>query len=669
MRRAIVRALLIVIAPSLADRCCYATPSFLPGFQTGTIQNSLITEASGIAASRMNANVLWTHNDSNNGPQVFAMTAAGTNLGTYSLTGATNHDWEDIAVGPGPTAGVQYVYAGDIGDNNWDKASHRTTIAVYRVAEPTVSDTQSPVTTSLSDMSEFTFAYPDGPHDAESMFVDPLTKDIYIITKRDATYKYVYRATYPQSTSGTTTLTLAATLTNSNQLTSADISPDGSEIIIRSYATSSGLLYQRPIGGTITDAFNTTPITIPIHSEGQGEAIGFDPNGRGYFTTSEGSEQPIYYFDLVPPPTGSVYWDNDGAPAGSRVATGAGTGGTGTWNTSAKWYNGSADAPWVDGNNAVFWGTAGTVTLASAQTVNSLAFKTNGYNVTGSTLTLGSSAVSVDSGVTATVSSVVAGSVGLVKSGAGTLRLTQPNTYSGGTTISAGSIFVTNMTGSGTGTGLVSLAIGGVLGGTGAIGGDVNNSGMVKPGDSIGTLHLNGNYTQVSRGQLLIELASAASHDELMVAGNATIAGALSISLVGGFVPQYNDNFEVMTAAGFGGTKFEFRSFPSLPSGLTWKVSYGATAVTLSVVLEGDYNFDGAVDAADYVVWRKGNGTIYTQADYTIWRLRFGNVAPTGAGTSLTSVPEPTIQLMVCMGGVIGLMWGRLRRRMIIAKG
>src|SRR6185369_16139281 len=119
-------------------------------------------------------------------------------------------------------------------------------------------------------------------------------------------------------------------------------------------------------------------------------------------------------------------------------ATGAGMGGTGSWSTTAKWYNGSADVPWVNGNNAVFWGTAGTVTLGAGQTVNSLTFKTNGYTVTGSTLTLGGSSVTTDSGVTATISSTVDGSVGLVKNGSGTLNLAHANTYSGRTTINAG---------------------------------------------------------------------------------------------------------------------------------------------------------------------------------------------------------------------------------------
>lgn len=667
MARESAGVFLIAMTWLLCSRYCLAAPSFTSGIQTGTIQNSSINEASGIAASRINPNVLWTHNDSGDSARVFAMTAAGTNLGTYSISGASANDWEDIAVGPGPTAGAQYLYIGDIGDNS----ASRSNVTIYRVPEPAVTDTQSPVSKSVSG-KQFPFTYPGGARDSESLFVDPSTSDIYIISKRENPH-HLYRAAYSaigDSYSALAQMTAFTTSIGGDEwLTAADISPDGNQIIVRGLQADDGLLFQRPAGGTIADAFNTAPISVPLHSEDQGEAIGFDPNGRGYFTTSEHSNQPIYYFNLVPPPAGDVYWDNDGSPAGNRATTGAGLGGTGTWNTSAmKWYSGSADVPWLNGNNAVFWGSAGTVTLASAQTVNGLSFKTNGYTVTGSTLTLGGSAVSVDSGVTATVSSVVAGSLGLVKSGSGTLRLTQPNTYAGGTTISAGSIYVTNATGSGTGTGLVSLAIGGTLGGTGTIGGDVNNSGMIKPGDSIGTLHLNGNFTQVSRGILLIELASEASHDELVVAGNATIAGALDLSLVGGFAPQYDDSFEVMTAAGFGGTKFEFRSFPSLPNGLTWKLNYGTTAVTLSVVLEGDYNFDGAVDAADYVVWRQGNGAIYTQADYTIWRRRFGNVAPAGAGTSLAAVPEPTTGWLVCMCGVAGSICGRLRRRMTSAK-
>ncbi len=133
--RATAGILLLAVLPSVMGRYCVATTSFSSGVQTGSIQNSSVTESSGIAASRKNANVLWTHNDSGNAAQVFPMTAAGTNLGTYTISGASNTDWEDIAIGPGPTAGAEYLYVGDIGDNN----GVRSNVSVYRVPEPVVS--------------------------------------------------------------------------------------------------------------------------------------------------------------------------------------------------------------------------------------------------------------------------------------------------------------------------------------------------------------------------------------------------------------------------------------------------------------------------------------------------------------------------------------------------
>jgi hypothetical protein len=72
--------------------------------------------------------------------------------------------------------------------------------------------------------------------------------------------------------------------------------------------------------------------------------------------------------------------------------------------------------------------------------------------------------------------------------------------------------------------------------------------------------------------------------------------------------------------------------------------------------LAGDYNADGVVDAADYVVWRHGLGTTYTQADYDVWRAHFGQSAGSGAagyplGASpaplSAEVPEPAVVLII----------------------
>jgi autotransporter-associated beta strand protein len=137
--------------------------------------------------------------------------------------------------------------------------------------------------------------------------------------------------------------------------------------------------------------------------------------------------------------TSSLYWDSDGLAANNNLGTGAGLGGNGNWDTAAsKWYNGTSNGPWSAGNDAIFCGGAGTATLSAPQSASSLTFKTTGYTVAGSTLTMIGPTITVDTGVTATISSVVAGSAGLIKNGPGTLNLAVNNSYTGGTTINEG---------------------------------------------------------------------------------------------------------------------------------------------------------------------------------------------------------------------------------------
>jgi hypothetical protein len=146
----------------------------------GLIQYNPITEASGIAVSRKNSDVLWTHNDSGDLNRIFAFNRQGDHLGVFNIAGVINRDWEDIAVGPGPINGKQYIYVGEIGDNN---AAYNLKY-IYRILEPDVSSTQSSIDTTLLNVEKITFQYPDGRRDAETLMVDPLTKDIYVVSKR-----------------------------------------------------------------------------------------------------------------------------------------------------------------------------------------------------------------------------------------------------------------------------------------------------------------------------------------------------------------------------------------------------------------------------------------------------------------------------------------------------
>src|SRR4029079_8552952 len=133
--------------------------------------------------------------------------------------------------------------------------------------------------------------------------------------------------------------------------------------------------------------------------------------------------------------------------------------------------------------------------------------------------------------------------------GAGTLSLTNANTYAGGTVVSAGTLLAMNTSGSGTGTGAVVVNSGGELGGTGIVAGNVISSGTVAPGSSAGTLRLGGSYSQGAGGTLAIELASTANYDVLDVTGDANLSGTLVVALMSGFVPQEHDTFEIVTAA------------------------------------------------------------------------------------------------------------------------
>ena len=145
------------------------------------------------------------------------------------------------------------------------------------------------------------------------------------------------------------------------------------------------------------------------------------------------------------------------------------------------------------------------------------------------------------------------------------------------------------------------------------------------------------------------------------VTGNARLAGTLEFSITGGAAPQLNDTYPLLTAGAVLGT-FGTTILPPLDPSLAWSLQYAATNVTLKVVAapSGDYNNDGFVDAADYVVWRTGDGVPSTPEYYNYWRHNFGKVVG-GAGSS-EAIPEPCGVFLASLGSVVLA----LRRRCII---
>ncbi len=271
---------------------------------TGSVVNPGLTEISGVVASGRHDGVLWTHNDSGGGPEVFALGEHGADLGTFTVTGASATDWEDIARGPGPDRAASYLYIGDIGDNGL----RRDHVTIYRVAEPSARPVSGG---TLRGVETITLRYPGGPADAEALLVDPVTGDLLVITKSWVGRSTVLRAPAPSLTSGARiTMLDEGTLQISppsglpaglpgTAVTGADISADGSLILVRTYRQV--LAFTRAEGQTVPDALtHGHPCAAPQAEEKQGEAVALTRGEAAYVTISEGLAQAVHRAAIGP---------------------------------------------------------------------------------------------------------------------------------------------------------------------------------------------------------------------------------------------------------------------------------------------------------------------------------------------------------------------------------
>ena len=251
-----------------------------------------ITESSGLAVSSYDDRVVFTHNDSGDAARFFAVDAAtGRTLAAYRLPGATNVDWEDVAAAPDEAASPALWFA-DIGDNR----GRRTEVVLYRVAEPRVSLDRSPGTANTGPPRRYRLRYPDGPHDAEALVVDPRRGGVYVATKSLSGRTAVYSVPSPLRPGPPAVLRLVATveLGLGAAVTGAAVAPAGDRVVLRTYSTA----YAWPLGADgVPAALRSPPIEVALPAMPQGESVAFRSDGA-LLVGSEGRHSPVYVVRL-----------------------------------------------------------------------------------------------------------------------------------------------------------------------------------------------------------------------------------------------------------------------------------------------------------------------------------------------------------------------------------
>lgn len=224
-----------------------------------------IPETSGLAVSRRNPGLLWSHNDSGSAAVLYALDGSGAVHGRVRVPIPTR-DWEDVSSAPcGPDV---CLFIGDIGDNR----VRRRRIQIYRVPEPAPSDAET------APPQVFDASYVDGPHNAEAMFV--IGADLFIIT-RDRIGS-IYRASMTASDSRELTLQRVGEL-GLAAVSDAEPSRDEKSVVVRN--SHEAVFYRTADlirGGT------NPYLRVPLDGlkEAQGEGVALD--GSMLYLSSEG---------------------------------------------------------------------------------------------------------------------------------------------------------------------------------------------------------------------------------------------------------------------------------------------------------------------------------------------------------------------------------------------
>lgn len=235
-----------------------------------TINDPRVTESSGLAASRQHPGVYWTHNDSDDGPHLYAVDGStGDTVARLTLTGiGTPRDVEAISVGPGDR-----LFVADVGDNLGGTWPY---VWIYELSEP------ERLQDATVRATQYVVKYADGPRDAEAMVVHPKTGRVYLIDKHEDG-GHLYEGPEKLSPSGDNVFRPVAPV--ELWTTDAALSPDGQHLAVRGYF---GGIHYAWNGGKLE---REGRLSVPL--QGQGESVTYSADGSRLLFGSEGEQSGV----------------------------------------------------------------------------------------------------------------------------------------------------------------------------------------------------------------------------------------------------------------------------------------------------------------------------------------------------------------------------------------
>ena len=305
--------------PAFTPRLENINRTLKPWFKTGVSVGNLsttYTEYSGLSNPNkvQNKEYLWAIEDGATNYVLALNRNTAALSGKWTVTGMTTTDVEDCT--SCLVNGIPYLFLCDTGDNG----NARSTIKIFRIIEPTITGSDGTVSTYTEIICQFPAGNLPSHKDVETVLADPDTGDLYFVTKRISPIK-LYRLPFSETYSGTQTLEYVADLNNDSALNTisttyssnngyavgGNISPNGSEIVIRSYSAIyvwrrnksaetigqclarlyDSVLTHSYVGGGGHSSLTTAPKCLHPGQEPQGESVSFDYEGKNIYTCSE----------------------------------------------------------------------------------------------------------------------------------------------------------------------------------------------------------------------------------------------------------------------------------------------------------------------------------------------------------------------------------------------